>query len=156
MSAVAILGLTTSLNAQPSKEEVVKLVQDKNYVFRAQSANPTGGRTRQLTSEYDLQIRKDTVITFLPYFGRSFSAPIDPSKGGLDFTSTDFEYTETPTRKNGWNISIKPKDANDVQEMILSVSESGYGTLMVRSNQRQAISFYGFIDKPREPRKKKE
>lgn len=153
VSVLAVVSMMNAVNAQPSKEEVAKLISNKNFLFRAQQAMPTGGRTRQLTSEYDLQVKKDTIVTFLPYFGRAFNAPIDPSKGGIDFTTTDFEYNISPARKSGWNISIKPKDGNDVQEMTLSVSESGYGTLLVRSNNRQQISYYGVIDAPRQTRK---
>lgn len=153
ITVLTILGFSTALNAQASKDELPKLISGKNYIFRAQQAMPTGGRTRQLTSEYDLQIKPDTVISFLPYFGRAFNAPIDPSKGGIDFTSTDFTYNESPAKKGGWTINIKPKDATDVQEMVLSVSESGYGTLMVRSNNRQQISYYGVIEKQRPARK---
>jgi hypothetical protein len=154
VTTLSLFVLIAGVSAQAPKEELPDLIKKRNYVFRAQSANPTGGRTRQLTSEYDLRVKNDTIISFLPYFGRSFSAPIDPSRGGIDFTSTDFEYKEAEGKKGGWDINIKPKDAKDVQEMTLGVSENGYGTLTVRSNNRQSISFYGFIDKPRTPRKK--
>lgn len=130
------------------KAAIGELVKSRQFVFKAQSASPTSGRTRQLTSEYGLWVKKDTVVSALPYFGRAYSAPVDPTSGGINFTSTDFEYTETEGKKGGWQIEIKPKDNRDVQQMSLSISTSGYGTLQVRSNNRQNISFYGYVDKP--------
>ena len=43
-------------------------------------------------------------------------------------------------------IEIKPKDANDVQQLNLNLSENGYGTLLVNNQNRQPISFTGKAD----------
>jgi hypothetical protein len=105
-----------------------------------------GGRFRQLnTSEYDLRIAGDSVISYLPYFGRAYSAPLDPSKSGIQFTSTNFKYEQSPRKKGGWNILIEPKDANDVRQLTLLVTESGSASLQVISNNRQSISFNGYV-----------
>jgi Domain of unknown function (DUF4251) len=137
-----------------SKESSVKsLVDAKSYVFIAQTVLPAGGRIRQLTSYYDLEVSKDTIVSALPYFGRAYTAPIDPSEGGINFTSTNFDYTTTERKKGGWDISIKPKDAKDVQQIFLTISEKGYTTLQVLSNNRQAISFNGYITDRRQKRK---
>ncbi|HVU56865.1 MAG TPA: DUF4251 domain-containing protein [Puia sp.] len=123
------------------------LVDSQNYVFVAQSALPMSGRVRQLTSDYDLRVTKSSIVSYLPYFGRAYTAPIDPTKGGIQFTSKDFEYTAKPRDKGGWDVSIKPKDYRDVQQMSLSISSTGYATLQVTSTSRQPISFNGIIRK---------
>jgi hypothetical protein len=139
--------------AQQTKEEkkqqeyaqIQNLINSKNYVFVAQTVLPLGGRTRNLTSTYDLKVSGDTVISDLPYFGRAFAAPIDPTEGGIRFTSTDFNYNVNERKKGGWDIEILPKDAKDVRQMLLNVTESGYGSLQVISNNRQQISYNGYI-----------
>jgi hypothetical protein len=141
-------------DSKTSKELSIKnMVDAKNYVFVAQTVLPVSGRTRQLTSYYDLTVSKDTTISALPYFGRAYTTPVDPSEGGINFTSTNFDYTATDRKKGGWDISIKPKDANDVQQLFLTVSEKGYATLQVQSNSRQAISFNGYITERKQKRK---
>jgi hypothetical protein len=141
-------------NENTSKESNVKnMVDAKNYVFIAQTALPISGRIRQLTSYYDLEVSKDTIVSQLPYFGRAYTAPIDPSQGGINFISKNFEYTATERKKGGWNISIKPKDAKDVQQFFLTISEKGYATLQATSNSRQAISFNGYITEKKQKRK---
>jgi hypothetical protein len=82
----------------------------------------------------------------VPYFGRAYTAPMDPTKGGIQFTSTKFEYKETKRKKGGWEILIKPKDTQDVSQMVLTVSETGFASLQVISNNRQPISFSGYVD----------
>jgi hypothetical protein len=144
----ALLILVASVNAQDKEDKnaiLKKAIEAKSYVFVAQTVQPTSGRLRQLTSTYRLEVKVDTVIADLPYFGRAYTAPIDPSKGGINFTSTDFEYTNTPRKKGGWSILIKPKENVDARQLILDISANGYANLQVISNNRQAISFSGYV-----------
>jgi type II secretory pathway pseudopilin PulG len=146
------LSLATSLSAQTGKKDkkaekaaaIKALVDAQNYVFKAQSATPTGGRFLQLTTSYTVVVSKDTVKSDLPYFGRAYSAPIDPFKGGIQFTSTNFNYKNEEI-KNGWRITIKPADAGDVQQFQLSIFNNGSASLQVISTNRQPISFNGSI-----------
>lgn len=129
---------------------IKSMVESQNYTFKAQTALPLGLRIRQLTSDYDLKVTKESIISYLPYFGRAYTAPIDPTKGGIQFTSKDFDYTLTPGKKDGWTVVIKPKDYRDVQQMTLSISSEGYTQLQVTSTNRQPISFNGQIVAPKQ------
>jgi len=133
---------------------IKNMVEGQNYVFQAQQALPLGGRTRQLTTDYDLKVTKESITSYLPYFGRAYTAPIDPTKGGIQFTSKDFDYNLTPNKKDGWTAVIKPKDNRDVQQMTLNISSEGYTNLQVTSINRQPISFSGIIVAPKPPKKK--
>jgi hypothetical protein len=125
---------------------IEKLITARNYVFKAQTVQPASPTaSRQLTTDYDLKVSPDTVVSFLPYFGRAFTAPMDPTKGGIQFTSTKFEYAQTQRKKGGWDITIKPQDTQDARLITLHVSESGFASLQVISNNRQPISFSGYI-----------
>jgi len=151
LSTVLIVFLLMSVAgfSQNSKDEKAALVKEnvenRNYRFVAQTALPLQGRVRQLTTEYTLKVTKDTIIADLPYFGRAYSAPIGATNGGIQFTSTNFDYTSTEKKKGGWDISIKPKDTQDVRELSLSISQNGYASLQVISNNRQTISFNGYL-----------
>jgi hypothetical protein len=133
--------------------EVKALVDAQNYVFSANYVNPMRGVGRALTSEYDLTVTKDTIIAFLPYFGRAYVAPAYGSTdGGIKFTNTHFTYASKAGSKGGWTITIKPtnkniSDAKDVQSMVLTISPDGYASLRVLSSNRDAISFNGTIEK---------
>ena len=150
-SLIFLLAMTVSIAAfsQNNKDDkaaqVKESVENRNYRFVAQTALPLQGRVRQLTTDYTLKVTKDTVIADLPYFGRAYSAPIGATNGGIQFTSTSFDYTSTEKKKGGWDISIKPKDTQDVRELTLSISATGYASLQVLSNNRQAISFNGYL-----------
>jgi hypothetical protein len=152
------LGCLTVVNAQSSKQQkrtdaVKTMIDGVNYVFKATYVNPQRGPGRALTSEYDVVVSKDTVVAYLPYFGRAHVAPINPysNEGGIKFTSTKFDYKVTTGKKGGWEILIKPKgnnigDMKDVQQLKLTVSSSGYATLFVLSTNRDPISFNGTVE----------
>lgn len=153
---LSILSFTCMFNAasaqddkqtkEQKKEAAIKeKVESQHYAFVAQTAIPMGMRIRQLTSDYELKVSKDTLEAYLPYFGRAYTATIGSSDGGINFKTTDFTYTSAPTKKGGWNITIVPKNAGDTRQMILSISASGYANLQVNSNNKQTISFNGYI-----------
>lgn len=121
------------------------LLTSQNFVFIAESVLPQRGGLRQLTSRYDLVVAKDSLVSQLPYFGRAFSAPMDPSQAGINFTETDYQYKVTKNRKKGWEVEISPRSVRDVRQMILSVFDNGTASLRVSSVNRQPISFNGFI-----------
>ena len=139
--------------AQESKDDkkaaeaahITKIVTEQNYKFTAQSVTPMGGRFRQLTTDYNVKVSKDTITSDLPYFGRSYSANIGSTEGGINFTATNFEYTITERKKGGWDIIIKPKDVQDVQQFNFTVFDSGSASLQVTSTNRQPISFNGYV-----------
>ena len=133
--------------------EVRKAVETQNYVFKAQQVYPQNGNVRFLTPDYDLTVSRDTIISYLPFFGRAYVAPINPSDGGIKFTSTDFAY-KMKNNRNRWEIMIKPNDASEVQEMHLEIFDNGSATLRVTSTNRQNISFNGYIQKGK-PKEKK-
>lgn len=149
ISFTVVAGYSQSNDAGENK----RIVESKNYIFKAQSAIPSTGKTWQLTSDYDLTVNGDSIVAYLPYFGRAYSAPIDPADGGIKFTSTNATY-RVATKKDRWEISIKPKDVRDVQQMNLDITSSGYATLRVISTNRQPISFYGYVVEGKERAKK--
>jgi hypothetical protein len=146
-------GQNTKKERQASKAAAIKkMVDDVNYVFEANTAIPLRGGSRQLTSPYDLKVSKDTIVAWLPYFGRAYVAPVNPSEGGIKFTWTKFDYKVKQAKNGNWEITIKPKEKNigdmrDVQRLLLDISSSGYASLQVISSNRDPISFYGDIVK---------
>lgn len=148
---VMALGTAHISSAQTRKEkqaaqkaQVQQWVEAKRYVFVVQTVLPTSGRVRQMTPDFTFKVTPDTLFADLPYFGRAYSAPIDPSRGGIRFRSTDFDYT-TDSAKGRWDIQIKLKDDRDVQSLTLNITESGFASLKVISVNRQPISYNGYI-----------
>lgn len=136
---------------QIQREELIQKIEKPDFTFIARSAQPMRGRNINLTPDYELRVSADTVQAYLPYFGRAYTAPMNTSEAGIKFTSTDFDYKSVKKKNGVYEITIEPKDV-DNNTMLrglylrLSVSDSGYGNVDVRSTNRQNISFYGIIE----------
>jgi hypothetical protein len=141
---------TYAQNVKKNKDAVQeaaikKLIDSKSYTFLAQSVTPLRGRNFSLSYGYDLRVNKDTIVAYLPFFGRAFVAPIDPTDNGIEFTSTKFTY-KSVAKKNGYLITIQPADTKDVRQMFLDVSSNGYASLRIINLNRDAISFNGYLE----------
>jgi hypothetical protein len=144
-AAVISCSQPKELGEGSSDPGISRIIKQREYTFTARTVLPTGGRVVQLTSSYDMHISKDSIIAYLPYFGRAYTAPIGSTNPGIQFTSVDFGYDVKERKRDGWQISIRPRDTQDIQQLNLTVSESGFASLQVTSNNRQPISYNGII-----------
>lgn len=135
-----------SSQANLSASEVQNMIDAHRFRFVAETVNPLRGRFRTLTTPYDVVVSKDSVVAYLPYYGRAYTAPLDPSQGGIKFTSTNFTY-DVSNKNNKWNVLIKPGAGEDVQQLNFTIFSSGSATLSVNSNSKEPISFNGHIEK---------
>jgi hypothetical protein len=138
---------SSSKDKKAAKEATIKKgVDAKRYTFLANYVLPQRGGGRQLTSEYDLRVTPDSVISFLPYFGRAyFNVPYGGGDGGIKFTSTKFTYERKEKKKGGWEITIIPSDVKNLSRLLLYISPDGYASLSVNSVNRDFITFDGYL-----------
>ncbi len=149
------LFIVTSAFAQNNdirnSNDIASYINSGSFVFKAQSVTPETGNVRQLTTPFTLSVSKYDIVSNLPYFGKAYSAPVDPTQGNLQFTSKNFQYTVKQyagrNKKTSWDITIKPKDVqSDGLEMYFTIYEDGTASLDISSETRQAISFNGYIE----------
>lgn len=171
MIILALLFSAVKLSAQTDKATTVRIVEAQNYVFVATTALPLnasdinqimnkmpgyngGGSINLNGSNYDLTVTKDSVTSYLPYYGRSYTPKYGSiDENGIKFKSKKFTYTSSTRKKGGWNIAILPKDVKDNYTLNLVITESGYGTLTVNNNNQQSITFNGYLSEAK-PKKK--
>ena len=152
---IFLLFVTYNANAQQSAKQIKQQqkaasiknkISDQKYTFVAQYAQPLSYEQRYLTSDYDLRVTKDSVIAYLPYFGRVYmDAPYNSTDDGIKFTSTKFNYKISPKKKGGWTIYINLNDVRRTSKLILDVYTNGSASLQAMSNSRDPISFNGYI-----------
>lgn len=156
----------TRLERKAMKEaDVKKLLESRQFVFKAQYANPLGGGVTTLNGQlfnlsptgsghiylnynYDVTIRPDSVIAYLPYYGRGqfdVAYNANSNDNGVMFKSTKFGYTSKTNKKGITTIIITPQDAKYNRRLTLSVSPEGYANLSVIITNRSAISYDGYI-----------
>jgi hypothetical protein len=147
-----ITGITPAQQTDKQAKEQAKAASIKSkidaqrYTFVAQYAQPLRGGQKYLTSDYDLKVRKDSVIAYLPYYGRAYmDVPYGSSDDGVKFTSTKFDYVITPKKKGGWTITITLHDVRRTSKLNIDIFTNGSASVQALSNGRDAISFNGYI-----------
>lgn len=160
IAALAFSGLNTV--AQTDKATTAKIVEAKTYTFVARSVTPlniqdisavmskmpgamAGGVINLTETYYEVKVTPDSVVAFLPYYGRSFNAPINQNDGGVKFTSKKFEYKSTKGKKRGWDTLIETKDAKESYRLAFNISDNGYVTLSLNSNNKQSVTYQGYL-----------
>lgn len=158
---ISISACTTTksnIDKNAEQEKIATLIQAGNFTYNATSANPLrvgvldilpGGRgqqLRQLGAGYFLSVSKDSLKVHLPFYGRSYQAEMDPSKGGIDFETTAFTYSYEKSKRGYYIVTIKVNNQKAADKMMLNVSKDGYCTLQVQSVTRDQMSFYGKIE----------
>jgi hypothetical protein len=148
----------TKAEKKKEKAALIKsiVVDSQHYVFEPQTALPTTGGSRSLSYGYQLLVSKNKIESYLPYFGRAYTADYGSTQSPLEFNSTDFTYTLTDRKKGGWDIKIEYKDTKDGVKMMLTVFDSGSASLQVMSNNRQPISFNGYVEAVKPSKKDKD
>jgi Domain of unknown function (DUF4251) len=128
-----------------TQAQVQELLTGRQYQFRATDVKPMSGKSRVLTETYTLNVGRDEINADLPYFGRAYTAPANPAEVGVRFSSRDFAYDQKDRSKDGWEITITPRDVSDIRDCRLIVYSNGNADLTVNSNSRQTISYRGYI-----------
>ena len=118
----------------------------KRYSFVPQSMMPMKGKTRQINGGFSLDVKGDSLVVYLPYIGESYTAPIGSSEPGYNFTSTSYDYTVKEGKKNRYEVSIKVKDKFSGTEFNLTVFDNNSASLQATSNNKQGISYNGYIE----------
>ena len=119
ITAFATLFLNNVKAQNLTTTQVDSLINSKHYTFKAERMNPQRGGQKYLTSEYFLRVSGDSLISALPYFGRAYTAPVNPEDAGYDFTSTNFDYNVSKGKKESYQITIHTKDKINTADFML-------------------------------------
>ena len=146
---IVLLLAGQSLYAQSKKEkreqkanEVKELIDSKRFTIDVNRAIPMGGRSLNLTSPYSLEMRGDSVISYLPYFGRAYSAPYGGGDG-LRFEESITDYQSTFDKKGTARIKFVARTKEDTFRFDVQVFSNGSAIISVTPTNRQNITYQG-------------
>lgn len=146
---IVLLLAGQSLYAQSKKEkreqkakDIKELIDSKRFTIDVNRAIPMRGRTINLTSPYSLEMRGDSVISYLPYFGRAYSVPYGGGDG-LRFEKSITDYQASFNKKGTAQIQFRTRSDDDTYAFNMQVFSNGSATINVTPVNRQSITFHG-------------
>ena len=162
VTAVFTMTLAFSCSTQNNiaSPNIPPLLESSEFTFVAEHANPNnidvinvlnslpGGssaRILNLDSGYTIEIRKEELEVTLPYFGRMYSPNRDSSKNSYRFTSKDFTLNKKEGKKGSSLLTLITNDQNNNVTINMEVFKNGKTYVTVNSNDRQPISYDGYI-----------
>lgn len=154
MALTLLFGIVITVEAQnkiSKKNElrsanIPEMINEHEFIFKAHTEIPLKGKVTHLAGHYDMDIEKNHLVSDLPYSGRVFAPTSSPIKTELDFKSSMFTYTDKLDKNGHWEVAIKPKDNNGIQQLLFTIFNNGFATLTASFYLRDAITFKGNIE----------
>ncbi|WP_303922730.1 DUF4251 domain-containing protein [Draconibacterium sediminis] len=135
-------------------EQTKKLIEANTWQFNATQMLPSGGRTRTLTTPYNVVLKDGEVDSYLPYFGRAYSVDYGSTDSPMIFKAPVADYSVEDAKKGGYTVKFSAKNKNDNVEFTFSIGATGSASLKVNSTNRQFISYNGDLVPIEETEKK--
>lgn len=128
------------------KELAIREAIDSNhYKINVDRMLPMRGNGKLLTSDYSVEIRNDSVFSYLPYFGVAYSVPYGGGKG-LIFNEPLTEYSAEYHKKGKVKVNFKVRNDEDSYTYNMTIYPNGSTSIQVQSINRQPISFQGNME----------
>lgn len=131
--------------AAEQAKAVKAALQERNYQIAVNRMYPLRGASKNVSYGYSVVVRNDSLISYLPYFGRVYSVPYGGGNG-LNFSAPILNYQESQPKSNLRHIEIDVKNDEDTYLYTLDIFDNGSTTIDVRSRQRERISFSGEME----------
>ena len=146
VASVMLSGCATAEErAARAAEQAAKVrtaLTERNYKISIDHMYPMKGGSKSVSFGYTVEVRNDSLFSYLPYIGRAYQIPYGGGKG-LNFSERIGSYQETQ-RKNGLqHIAIGVKNDEDTYLYTIEVWDNGKSQIDVQPRQRERISYSG-------------
>ena len=155
LTAMVLNGCATSKEKAARKTEQAAKVKaalaERHYKIVVNSMTDPSRtdeqRSPQLKSNFRLEVRNDSLISFLPQYGyNQILSEAGVGWRGLRLYEPISSYQEELTKKGKRHIEISVEKDNDTHVFVIEVSANGNSNISVRSRRRERISFAGQME----------
>ena len=125
---------------------VLDAISDKRWHIDITSMNTMRYGSRSVTPDFFLELRGDTLRSYLPYLGQAQVSPSLSPTMGLNFEERVRQYQESRPKGKYTQIDIDVKTKEDTYHYVIDIYDSGDAYIRVRSLNRDPISFDGTLE----------
>ncbi len=137
--------LTAAERAQQEKEiaqQVEKALAERQYTISVNMMYPLRGTPVNVTPDYSLQVKGDSLFSYLPYFGRAYNIPYGGGNG-LHFSAPIKGYESAKGKKGRTRVTIQVENEGDQLTYNLDLFPNGRADIDVISRERESINYSG-------------
>lgn len=124
---------------------VKQQINDMHFRINVDMMHPTGYPARHVTSTYYLEVKGDTIISYLPYMGRAYNVPYGGGKA-LNFEGKLLGSDVRQERADRYLLTLEVDNEEDILRYIIDTFDNGSSTIYVYARERESISFTGRME----------
>ena len=130
---------------EQQKIRINEIVRSKDFIFKAQTVYPLNADPRTFTSDFGIEVRNDSVFSYMPYFGKNYVQDFTTTKNSpMGFIQAIDDYDYNKTRKK-YIITIKVKNIHELVTLVFHISKMGNTSVSASFFNRQSIRYDGEI-----------
>ena len=149
VAVVVLSGCGTSEErAARAAEQATKVrnaLKERHFKISVDHMYPMKGGMKSVSYGYSVEVRNDSLISYLPYIGRAHNVPYGGGNG-LNFSERIGSYHENQVKDGKWHIDIDVTNEEDTYRYQIDVFDNGSSSISVESRQRERISYSGEMD----------
>jgi len=146
LAVIALEGCATAEErAKRAAEQAAKVkvaLKERHYKISVDRMYPMKGGSKSVSPSYSVEVRNDSLISYLPFFGRAYQVPYGGGKG-LNFSERIGSYRESPAKNGRRHIEINVKNDEDSYLYVIEMFDNGNSDIEVQAQQRERISYSG-------------
>ena len=126
-----------------TRQLVSKAVDMRQWHIDITSMNTLRYGARTVATDFYLELRNDTLRSYLPYLGQAHVAPMMSHSQGLSFEAPLRDYQEKAAGNGSRQIDLDVRTQEDLLHYTIEVFDTGKAAIRVSSLNRDPISFDG-------------
>lgn len=124
---------------------VENALAERRYKVEISMMHPRRGSAVHVSRDFSLEVKGDTLVSYLPYFGRAYNVPYGGGKG-LNFTAPISEYHTAKDHNGATLITMQAVNEEDIYSFRLLIFPNGSSSIDLTSREREPISYSGQME----------
>ncbi len=142
---IASCGTLTTAQREALQTAVQDSLKLKRYTINMSMMYPQRGAAHNITSNWSLVVKRDTLVSYLPYVGVADYVPFGGGKG-MNFTAPISKYNSTTDTKGKTTVLMKVRNEEEQMEFHIEIQPEGQSFVDVIFRNRDHISYSGTLD----------
>ena len=146
LAVIALEGCATAeeraARAAEHAARVKVALTERHYKISIDHMYTMRGGSKSVSSSYSVEVRNDSLFSYLPFLGRAYQVPYGGGKG-LNFSERIGSYREALVKNGCRHIEINVKNDEDSYLYVIDVFDNGNSDIVVQAQQRERISYSG-------------
>jgi len=147
LSAAMLMASCHTLTPEEKAKQTAQVQQaiaERNMRFELRAAYPRRGGMITSVSDFFLEVRGDSVISYLPFYGRAYYIPLGGGKG-LNFDAKIIDFIEQRVKKDMTRVVFDTHSGEDLYRFTLDIFDNGEATIYVLPQERDRIHYDAFL-----------